>query len=203
MLWSFSRSVAIGGICLMAGLAAGAPVNPAHAQMQQTGGFNALDPQWTLASPFMSAGFEAGSSPFGGFNQQAYTAKVNSGTVGVFLQSNSSATGPSGDLFGPSSANQQANWFASMGDPAWKTSTVFGSYKSNPDAALGGLYTTASFGVMTSKMNVSGFSGLPNFSADNNVAGVTARAGVGLQLTPQITIEGSVGVTQAPVSTLR
>jgi hypothetical protein len=89
-----------------------------------------------------------------------------------------------------------------LGNPASFTS-VFGSYKSTPDTALNGLYTTASFGVTTFKANPSGFSGLPSFSGGNDVSGFSASAGVGLQLTPQISIEGSVGFTQGPASTFR
>lgn len=54
MQWrSFSRSIAIGGICLMTTLATSAVVAPAHAQAQSVTGFNPFDPQWAaLANPY-------------------------------------------------------------------------------------------------------------------------------------------------------
>jgi hypothetical protein len=207
MHWrSGSRSIAIGGIRLAIALVTGALIATAHAQqMQQVNeGYNALDPQWTLASPFMSAGFGAGSNFAPGSGQQFYSAKVGSGTVGLFAESSDGgASGTPGSLFNHLLASPlQQNWFANLGDPASRTS-VFGSYRSNPDTALfNGLYTTASFGVTSLKMNPSGFSGLPNFTGGDAVA-MTANAGVGLQLTPQIFVEGSVGVTQVQTSPFR
>jgi hypothetical protein len=187
----------------MAALAAGALIAPAHAQqmqqvqtqqvpMQQGSGFNALDPQWAFASPFMSAGFGGGPNWASAINQQqVYTSKLKSGTLGLFVESSGGASGPSGNTFGVAPRSQ--DWFANL-NPVSQTS-MFGSYKSNPDTALSGLYTTASFGVTSLKMNPSGFSGLPGFTNGDAVA-VTARAGVGLQLTPQISVEGSVGFSQ-------
>ena len=58
------------------------------------------------------------------------------------------------------------------------------------------------FGVTSFKTNPN-FSGLTNFSGGNDGAAFSASAGVGLQLTPQISIEGSVGWTQAPSGTFR
>ena len=88
-----------------------------------------------------------------------------------------------------------------MGNPAWRTS-VFGSYKSDVNGGLfNGLYTTASFGLTDFKANLPGFSGL-NFSG-NDLAGVTASAGVGFQLTPNISVEGSVSWSQMPSATFR
>jgi hypothetical protein len=65
-----------------------------------------------------------------------------------------------------------------------------------------GLYTTASFGVTNFKTNPS-LPGLANFSGNNDLTAVTVSAGVGLQLTPQISIEGSVGFTQMQNSNFR
>jgi hypothetical protein len=198
-----SRSIAIGGIFLIVTLATGALMERAHAQAQPLIGFNALDPQWAFARPYMSSGWNAG-------NQPAYTATFGSGTVGLFVQSNvrdgAGASGISSNLFGPllfSPTSQRQDWFANLGSPDWRTS-IFGSYKSAPDTALfNGLYTTASFGVAAIRTNPLGFSGLPNFSAGNDVVGLTASAGLGLQLTPQITIEGSFSWSQVPSSTFR
>src|SRR6185437_13615523 len=137
MRWRFCpRSIAVGGICLMATLATGGPVAPAHAQAQPVTGFSPFDPQWALANPFTSFGFTAP-----GTSQQAYTAKLGSGTVGLSVESG----GISGNYFGPQFAfptSERQDWFTGWGDPAWRTSVV-GSYKSNPSAALGGLYSTA------------------------------------------------------------
>jgi hypothetical protein len=203
------RPIAIGGIGLMAALAAGAPIAPAHAQAmaqtqtQQPNGFNALDPQWAFANPFMSAGFGAGSTMATAISQQAYATPVGSGTMGLFVASNSGgASAISSNMFGTLPTSQRQDWFANLGSPTSFTSVV-GSYKSAPDMALNGLYTTASFGVATIKANPLGYSGLPGFSAGNDVSAFSARAGVGLQLTPQISIEGSVGFTQGPTSTFR
>lgn len=86
----------------------------------------------------------------------------------------------------------QSNWFTGLGS-GFSGSSVVGSYKSDP-AMYNGLYTTASFGMTNISANPSGFSGLPGFTTD--ATAVTARAGLGLQITPQISIEGSVGFTQ-------
>jgi len=204
MQWrSFSRSIAIGGICLMTTLATSAVVAPAHAQAQSVTGFNPFDPQWAaLANPYTPFGFNAGLNMAPGTNQQAYTAKLGSGTVGLFVESG----GISGNSFGPQfvfPTSERQDWFTNAGDPAWRTSVV-GSYKSNPNAALfGGLYATASFGVTSIRTNPSGLPGLTNFYAGNDAVGVTASAGLGLQLTPQISVEGSFGYTQVPASTFR
>jgi hypothetical protein len=204
-----SRSIAIGGIFLMVTLTAGVLIEPAHAQAQQADGFNASAPQWALTNPYLFSGLNAGSNIATGTNQQAYTAPFGSGTVGLFVESNvrdggAGASGTSGNWFGPllvSPTSQREDWFANLANPGWRTS-VFGSYKSAPNAGLfNGLYTTAGFGVTSIRTNPSGFSGLPNFS--NDVAAVTARAGLGLQVTPQITVEGSVSWTQVPASTFR
>jgi hypothetical protein len=189
------RSIAIGGLVLAAALAAHARI--AHTQaMQQVGGFDAYDPQWAQASSSMSSGF-AGFNDMSGIYQPAYQAKLSSGgTVGLYVSSSDSwrsGFGPSGNLFGamgPSSL--QPNWFTGIGS-GFSGSSMVGSYKSDP-TMFNGLYTTASFGVTTISANPSGFSGLPGFTTD--ATAVTARAGVGLQLTPQISIEGSVGFTQ-------
>jgi hypothetical protein len=201
------RSIGIGGISLMAVSATGALIAPADAQAQQVSGFNAFDPRWALATPFMFAGFNAGSNIAAGINQQAYTAPFGSGTVGLFVESNGQGGGAGatyGNFFGAAPAfptSLRQDWFANLGEPAWRTSIV-GSYKSAPDTALlNGLYTTASFGVTS--FNPSGFSGLTNFSAGNDAVAVTASAGLGLQLTPQISVEGSVSWTQVPSPTFR
>ncbi|MEO6842968.1 MAG: hypothetical protein ABI192_19660 [Bradyrhizobium sp.] len=179
----------------------GASIERADAQMQQvTDGFNPSDPQWALGNPFMSSGWGAGSS----MNQPAYTAPLGSGMVGLSVASYGvNATG--GNFFSPSLAfptSQQPNWLPNFGSAS--VTSVVGNYKSAPNAALfGGLYTTASFGITSISTNPAGFSGLPNFTAGNDAVGFSAKAGLGLQLTPQITIEGSVGVTQMPTSTLR
>jgi hypothetical protein len=211
------RSIAVGGVCLTATLAAGGLLEPAHAQMMQqvygsqagssqasgsqgssqASGFNALDPQWAFANPFMSPGFGAGSI---GMNQDAYTTKFGSGTVGLFVESNAR---DSSNFFGamPALPSQQ-DWFTALGDPVSRTS-IFGSYKSDPKTALfDGLYTTASFGVTSFKTSPS-LPGLANFSGNNDVTAVTASVGAGLQLTPQISIEGSVSFTQMPNSNFR
>jgi hypothetical protein len=202
--------MAIGGVCLAATLATSGLVAPADAQMMQqvdaspingsqTSGFDPLDPQWAFADPFMAPGFGVGSI---GMNQQAYITKFGSGTVGLFAES--SAQGSSNFFGAPSipSASLRQDWFSNLGDSVSRTS-IFGSYKSVPGTALfDGLYTTASFGVTSISINPQGFSGLPNFSG-NDVTAVSARAGLGLQLTPQISIEGSVGFTQGALSTFR
>lgn len=189
--------------------ATGALIEPAHAQAQQVDGSAISYPQW--ARPYISSGFNAGSN-FAGSNQPAYTAKLGSGTVGIFVESSgrddgAGTSGISGNLFGPQfgfPTSLRQDWSGvSLGNPSWRTS-IFGSYKSEPNAALlNGLYTTASFGVTSFRTNPPGFSGLTNFSAGNDVARLTAGAGVGLQLTPQISVEGGFTFTQGPASTLR
>jgi hypothetical protein len=205
MHWGFcARSVAIGSVCLITTMATGALVKPADAQEQQASGFNAYDPRWALVTPYMFSGFNTGLNMADGINQQAYTAKWGSGTVGLFVASNAGSDGNiSSNFFGASPAfpTSRQDWFTSLGDSTWRTSVV-GSYKSVPDTALSGLYTTASFGVTSFKTNPN-FTGLTNFSGGNDGAAFSASAGVGLQLTPQISIEGSVGWTQAPSGTFR
>ena len=193
-----ARSIAIGGLCLAGTLATGARVVPAHAQaMQQVGGFNEYDPQWAQASSSMYSGF-AGFNDVSGIYQPAYQAKLSSGgTVGLYVSSSDSLTGGFGlsnNLFGALAfpLAMQSNWFTGLGS-GFSGSSVVGSYKSDP-TMFNGLYTTASFGVTNISANPSGFSGLPGFTTE--ATAVTARAGVGLQLTPQISIEGSVGFTQ-------
>jgi len=212
-----SRTTALGAICLMANLATGTSV---HAQaMQATGsnappansgssGFNPYDPQWALAAPF---GFNAASAMTPGIDRQAYTMKLNSGTVGFFSASNTQdygarAIGSSGNFFDPlpfSSVVQPGAWFSSLGDSAWRSSFA-GSYKSNPnDALFNGLYTTASFGVTSFRTSPAGLPGLTNFTPGNDAVALSATAGVGVQITPQISFEGSVGFTQMPGSNFR
>lgn len=203
MRWRFrSRSFAVGDIFVMASFAAAALVEPAKAQAPLFNDFNAFDQQWTLARPFAAWGLNA---DFGavGINRQAYTTPFGSGTVGLFVESNTAGAGGAyANLLGPLPAfptSQGQDWFAGLGSPQWRTS-VFGGYKSDP-ALFNGLYTTASFGVTDFRSNALGFSGLPNLPGD--AVAVTARAGVGLQITPQITIEGSVGFTQLQTSPFR
>ena len=200
------RSIAIGGACVMFTLAASGSIKPAHAQaMQQVSGpvsqandsqasgFNALDPQWAFANPFMASRFGLGPMATS-VSQQAYATKFGSGTVGLFAESNAPS---SSNYFGTS----QQEWFSGLGDPAWRTS-MFGSYKSDPKAGMfDGLYTTASFGVTNFKTNPS----LPgmNFAGNNDLTAVTASVGAGLQLTPNISIEGSIGFTQMQNSNFR
>ncbi len=209
MQWRFcSRSIAIGGSCLIVAFAAGSLVEPAQAQAQQFNGFGAVYPEWVVANPYMPPGFFAGSNFAAAIDQQVYTAKFGSGTVGLFAESNDGAraSGIPGNFFGSSSAfptSLREDWFSNLGNPAWRTS-VFGSYKSDLNAGLfNGLYTTASFGITDFKTNLPGFSGLTNFSAGNDAVAVTTSAGIGLQLTPQISVEGSVSWTQLPSSTFR
>ena len=213
MHWRYrSRSIAIGGICLMATLTAGAS---ARAQAMQvvgpgssssnpgatgsgTAGFNPYDPQWAMTAPF---GFNT-TSP--GVSQQAYTMKLNSGTVGLFSATSNQdygarAIGSTGNFFDPlpfSPLAQRGNWFTGLGDSAWQSSFV--GYKSNPNDALGGLYTTASFGMTNFKTGPAGLPGLSNFSSGtgNDATAVSATAGIGYQISPNLTIEGSVGFTQ-------
>jgi len=217
MHWrSRSRTLALGGICLVATfclMTILAMRAPAHAQAMQvvgsgaTGssptnssasGFNPYDPQWALAAPF---GFNAASmTP--GVDRQAYTTKFGSGTVGLFAATNTQdygarAIGSSGNFFDPlpfSTIARPGAWFSSLGDSSWRSSFA-GSYKSK-DALLNGLYTTASFGVTSFRTNPAGLPGLTNFTTGNDATALTATAGVGVQITPQISIEGSVGFTQ-------
>jgi len=212
MHWGYcSRSIAIGGIGLMVMAALGAPIAPADAQMMQQVDGRAGDesyPQW--AKPYFSPGF--GSANI----QPAYTAKIGSGTVALFVDSNvpdTSVGGISGNFFSPLSVSPmplRQDWFgasfsgpgfagSSLANPAWKTS-IYGSYKSDPGTALfNGLYTTASVGITRYATNPLGYAGLPGFTG-NEVTGVRASAGLGLQLTPRITVEGSVGFIQAPAA---
>jgi hypothetical protein len=200
------RSIAIGGACVMFAFATGGSIKPANAQaMQQVSGpvsqagdsqasgFNALDPQWTFANPFMASRFGFGPMATS-VSQQAYATKFGSGTVGLFAESSAPS---SSNYFGTS----QQEWFSGLGDPASRTS-MFGSYKSDPRAGMfDGLYTTASFGVTNFKTNPS-LPGL-NFAGNNDLTAVTASVGAGLQLTPNITIEGSIGFTQMQNSNFR
>jgi hypothetical protein len=209
---SSSRSIAIGGACVMLALATSGTIKPAHAQaMQQisapqTGGsqgssaqangFNALDPQWTFANPFMASRFGFGPMATS-VSQEAYATKFGSGTVGLFVESNAPS---SSNYFGGLAVGQQ-DWFSGLGDPASRTS-MFGSYKSDPRAGMfDGLYTTASFGVTNFKTNPS-LPGL-NFAGNNDLTAVTASVGAGLQLTPNISIEGSIGFRQMQNSNFR
>jgi hypothetical protein len=215
-LGSRSRTIALGGICLMALLADRAPV---HAQAMQgsnatasnaspassnASSFNPYDPQWALAAPFA---FNMGS----GVDRQVSTMKLGSGTLGLVAITNNQdygarAIGSSGNFFDPlpfSSMVQPSPWFSSLNNTAWRSSFV-GSYKSNPnDSAINGLYTTASFGVTNLQTGPASLPGLTNFTSGNNATAMTATAGVGYQITPQITIEGSVGFTQIQASPLR
>ena len=233
---SCSRTIAIGGICVVAILATGTRV---HAQAMQvvgsspagsnaagssptgssatgssaTGsnaaGFNALDPQWAFATPF---GLNAGAGMAPGVDRQAFTTKLGAGTVGLFSATNTQdygarAIGSSGNYFDPlpfSSIAPRGNWFSSLGDSAWRSSVV-GAYKSNPnDTLFNGLYTTASFGVTSFKTGPAGLPGLTNFTTGNDAVAVTATCRVlGVQITPQISIEGSVGFTQMQGSNFR
>jgi hypothetical protein len=213
MQWrSSSRLIAISGACVMFALATSGSIKPANAQaMQQVNGppatasqandsvasgFNALDPQWAFANPFTASRFGLGPMATG-VSQQAYATKFDSGTVGLFVESN--APSPS-NYFGGLAVAQQ-DWFTGLGDPAWRTS-MFGSYKSDPRAGMfDGLYTTASFGVTNFKTNPS-FPGM-NFTGNNDLTAVTASVGAGLQLTPNISIEGSIGFTQMQNSNFR
>jgi hypothetical protein len=231
MHWrSRSRTVAIGGICLLAvpttgarvyaqamqvvgsspsaSGAAGSNFTGSNSTASNANGFNPYDPQWALATPF---GFSAVSNLAPGMSQQAYTTKLGSGTVGLFAATNTQdygarAIGSTGNFFDPlpfSPIAQRGDWFSNLGNSAWRSSFV-GSYKSNPnDALLDGLYTTANFGVTSFKTGPAGLPGLTNFTAGNDATAVTATAGVGFQITPQISIEGSFSYTQMPPSTFR
>jgi uncharacterized membrane protein (UPF0136 family) len=200
-----ARSIA--GIFLMVGLATGAAMGSARAQAQPqpVSGFNEFDSRWALASGLNPA------SNFAGINQQVYTGTFGSGTVGLSVESSSrdAGAGPSGlpgSAFSPLLAfptSQRQDWFSNLASPDWKTSLV-GTYRSAADTSLfSGVYTTASFGMAGVKTNPLAFSGLPNYSTGNDAVAFTARAGLGIQLTPQISVEGSFGFTQMPASTFR
>jgi hypothetical protein len=194
----------------MVAVVAAALVGPTGAQAQQADGFgfwgtaNGFYPLW--ARPYIFSGFN-GSNFATGSNQ--YTTKLGSGTVGMFVESYGQgnggwASGSSGNYFGPlfgSPTSLRQDWFAA-GDPAWGTSIV-GSYRSEPNTALSGLYTTASFGLTSIRTNPLGLPGVTNFSTGNEAVGVTASAGVGLRLTPDITLEGSVSFTQMQPSAFK
>jgi hypothetical protein len=207
MQWRFcARSAAIGAIFLTVALATAVVVEPARAQAQQLGGFNEFDSRWALAS-----GLNADSSFAPGSNRQAYTAALGPGTVGLFVESSgrdagAGASGISGNAFSPLLAfptSQRQDWFANLANPDWRTS-IGGIYRSAPATALfSGVYTTASFGMAGVRTNPLAFSGLPNYSAGNDAVALTARAGLGVQLTPQISVEGSFSWTQMPASTFR
>ena len=195
------RSIAVGGLWLAAVVAIGAFAGPADAQQ-------ADEPYPLWARPYLFSGFSAGPGFAAGNSQPGYTAKFNSGTFGLFVASNNGDDGAArafasaGNFFDPQSfspASLQQSWSAAnFGNPAWQTS-IFGSYKSDP-ALHNGFYTTASFGAATFKTNPLAYTGLPAFSSGNDAVGVTASAGVGLQLTPQVSIEGSIGFSQMPAS---
>jgi len=204
MPWGFcSRSIAIGGICLTLAAAAA----PSGAQAQQADGFglwgtaNGFYPLW--ARPYLFSGFDSSNPTASG-----YTTKLGSGTVGMFVESYGQgnggwASGSSSNYFGSMSGSPTSlreNWFAA-GDPSWRTSIV-GSYKSEPNTALNGIYTTASFGVTSIKTNPLGIAGLTNFSG-NDAVGLTASAGLGVKLSPNITLEGSVSWTQMQPSAFK
>jgi hypothetical protein len=167
-----SRTLALGGIGLMAMLATGTPVHvqamdltgsgsnapPANsnAANSNSAGFNPYDPQWALAAPF---GFNAAAGMTPGIDRQAFTTKFGSGTIGLFAATNTQdygarAIGSSGNFFDPlpfSNIARPGAWFSSLGDSSWRSSFA-GSYKSNANnALLNGLYTTASFGVTSFK----------------------------------------------------
>jgi hypothetical protein len=206
MQWRLrARSIAIGGIFLTVTLATGALTERANAQAQQTSGFSEFDSRWALAS-----GLNAGSN-FAGSSQQLYTAPFGSGTAGLSVESigrdgGAGVSGISGSAFSPLLAfptSQRQDWFSNLANPDWKTSIV-GTYRSGPETGLfNGVYTTASFGMAGVRTNPLAFSGLPNYSAGNDAVAFTARAGLGIQLTPQISVEGSFGFTQMPASTFR
>jgi hypothetical protein len=198
-----ARSVA--GSFLMVILATGAAMGPARAQvLQPVSGFNEFDSRWALASGLNPA------SNFAGINQPIYAAPFGSGTVGLSVQSSSrdGGAGPSGlpgSAFSPLLAfptSQRQDWFSNLASPDWKTSLV-GTYRAADTSLFNGVYTTASFGMAGVKTNPLAFSGLPNYSTGNDAVAFTARAGLGIQLTPQITVEGSIGFTQMPASTFR
>jgi opacity protein-like surface antigen len=200
-----SQSVAAHGICLMVIVAAGALAGPAHAQQQLNVG-SAVDqsyPQW--ARPYLFSGLNAGSSFANGSNQQAYTTRLGSGIVGLSVNSYSrdDGAGAAGNYLAPSPVSamaQRQDWFgSSFASPAWRTS-VAGTYKTDQNSPF---YTTASFGVAGYKPNLSGLSGLTGFTAGNEATGLTASAGVGVQVTPNITIEGGFTFTQGPPSAFR
>ena len=70
MRWRFCpRSIAVGGICLMAALATGAMSASSRAGAASHG-FSPFDPQWAIANPFTRL-----DSPAPATSQQAYAAK--------------------------------------------------------------------------------------------------------------------------------
>jgi hypothetical protein len=203
-----ARSIAIVGTVLTVTPATYAFVEQANAQAMQGSGFNEFDSRWAFATPFAASGLNADSN-VAGISRQAFTAPLGSGTVGLLVESGRDGAGSGGipgNLFGTMLASplpQRQGWFANLANPDWRTS-VFASYHSAPITGLfNGLYTTASFGITGISTAPPAFSGLPNFTSGNDVVGVTARAGVGLQLTPSVTVEGSVSWTQVPNSAFR
>jgi hypothetical protein len=199
-----SRSIAIGGICWMAMVALVAPAN-AQAQQADDLGFwgTASAPLW--ARPYLFSGFNGSSLATTG---SAYTTKLGSGTVGMFVESyggqgNGGWTGSGvGNYFSSTSSfptSPRENWL-NAGDPAWRTSVI--GYKSEPNANFSGIYTTASFGLTNLKTSPLGITGLTNFSG-GDAAAMTASAGLGVKLTPNLTLEGSVSFTQVQPSGFR
>jgi hypothetical protein len=181
-----------------------APPASAPPANSNASGFNPYDPQWAMAAPFAF-----NMAP--GVDRQVSTMKVGTGTLSLFSASNNQdfgarAIGSSGNMFDPlpfSAMAQPSPWFSSLGNSAWRSSFV-GSYKSNPkDSLIDGLYTTANFGVTNFQTGPAGLPGLTNFTQGNNAVAMTATAGVGYQITPQISIEGSVGFTQIQGAPLR
>jgi hypothetical protein len=217
MHWrSRPRVIAIGGICLLVALVSG---QSAHAQAMQvvgpsstnlnssasssnTAGFNPYDPHWAMAAPF---GYNTAAA-----GVDAYALKLNSGTVALYSATNTQdygahPIGSTGNLFDPlpfSSSIQPGAWFSGLGDSAWRSSVV-ASYKSNLNDALGGLYTTANFGMTSFKTGSASLPGLANFTTGNDATAMTVSAGVGYQISPHLTIEGSVGFTQMQGSNFR
>ncbi|MDE2065792.1 MAG: hypothetical protein KGK01_02585 [Bradyrhizobium sp.] len=210
MHWgSRSRIIAIGSICLTAALVSGESalaqamqvVGPSStnlnssASSSNTAGFNPYDPHWAMATPF---GFNTAAP-----GVEAYALKLNSGTLALYSATNTEdygahRIGSTGNLFDPlpfSSSTQPGAWFSGLGDSAWRSSVV-ASYKSNPNDTLGGLYTTANFGMTSFKTDPAGLPGLTNFTSGNDASAMTVSAGVGYQISPHLTIEGSVGFTQ-------
>jgi opacity protein-like surface antigen len=199
-----SRSIADGGICVLTIVAALGLIAPAHAQQQlNVAAGSAADqsyPQW--ARPYLFSGF--GSGLAAASSQQAYTGKFGSGMLGLSVNSYSrdEDAGAASSYLAPSlvsSMAQRQDWYgSSFANPAWRTSVV-GTYKTEPNSPF---YTTASFGVAGYKPNLSGL-GLTNFTTGNEATGMTASAGVGVQVTPNITIEGGFTFTQGPPSGFR
>ena len=139
--------------------------------------------------------------------------KIGSGTLGLFSATNNQdfgarAIGSTGNFFDPLAVLLRSPSPAT-GSPVWGIRRgdhpLSAAYKSNPnDALINGLYTTASFGVTSFKTGPAGLPGLTNFTGGNGMMPRgEATAGVGVQITPQISIEGSVGFTQMPPSAFR